>query len=272
MTRLVTSSPARLSSTMGTTGRTPGVYVRTAVDRHTLDRENTARLFRNSLNVPSQREHLRSGAAEASTGDVVFVCCLASDRLDWVIGQLAGTDSLQVCVSVAGDMLWWTTLAAPNSTYSEEESETLGEAGLTGDAATIADLIRSESQRHKSARQKAAAAQRADHGWAPRGVRPTGYTVTGELVPEEASWPSHQALITGTRPKGRRRTGPAMCVTHGHHYRRWACGRLARSERAPRLGRSPFGVDMRPNGCSRRDCRNSETSRPTRTAYIHLTG
>lgn len=64
---------------------------------------------------------------------------------------------------------------------------------------------------HKSARQKAAAAQRADHGRAPRGVRPTGYTVTGELVPEEASWPSHRALITGTRPKADVVQGP-QCV------------------------------------------------------------
>ena len=127
-----------------------GLYSRVALDRYHAERERTVEVLRASLTMPSQLEHLRSAVTTyAATGDTVFVSCIASDPLDWVVDQIARTDVLQVCSSVGDNAVWWTTLASPKSDYLNDDSETLAEAGLSVDSSTVGDLMLSEG-RYKS--------------------------------------------------------------------------------------------------------------------------
>lgn len=125
----------------------PGVYARTTLDRYAAERDYDVEALTETLRNPRNLDHLRRSATTlASTGDVVFVCCVPGDKLEWVIAQLGGTEALQVCTTVAQYGLWWTTLASPHSTYGGDDTETLADAGLTDDDATVADLIRSEGR------------------------------------------------------------------------------------------------------------------------------
>lgn len=125
----------------------PGVFARTALDRFVAQRDYDVDVLTGALGNPRELEHLRRSATTlASTGDIVFVCCVAGDLIDWVIGQLGRTEALQVCTTVAENGLWWTTLAAPFSTYGGDDTETLEDAGLLHDGATVGDLMPSEGR------------------------------------------------------------------------------------------------------------------------------
>lgn len=119
----------------------PGVWVRTALDRYSMQREHVADALRHSLSIDDQLRYTLASALESSTGDIVFVCCVPGDRLSWVSDQLARTDAFQVAARLQGQMYWWMPLAAAASTKATEDSETLLEAGLTGPEATVADLV-----------------------------------------------------------------------------------------------------------------------------------
>lgn len=119
-----------------------GVFVRTAVDRRTLDRDRVLDVFKASLTIPAQLEQLQtSGVPVASTGDVIFVACVDSDRLSWLIAQLGRADAFQVACLRGERTVWWMPLATPEAELGGE-SETLADAGLSSESATVADLIK----------------------------------------------------------------------------------------------------------------------------------
>lgn len=119
----------------------PGVFIRIATDRHTLDREKVAQVFRASLTISAQWELLQnSDVPVSSTGDVVFLACVDSDPLDWVTSQLGRGDALQVACLRDANAVWWMPLAAPDAELNQP-TETLAQAGLTTPSSTVADLM-----------------------------------------------------------------------------------------------------------------------------------
>ena len=119
----------------------PGVYIRIATDRHTLDREKVAQVFRESLTVPAQLDLLeRSDVPVSSTGDLVFVACVEDDLLPWLSGQLGRADAFQVACLRDVNAVWWMPLAAPDAEL-RQDSETLAQAGLSSPTSTVADLM-----------------------------------------------------------------------------------------------------------------------------------
>ena len=119
----------------------PGVFIRLAADRHTLDREKVAQVFRESLTVPAQQELLAAGDVPvSSTGDLVFVACVEGDLLPWLVGQLGRADAFQVACLRGASAVWWMSLAAPGAEL-RQDSETLAQAGLSSPTSTVADLM-----------------------------------------------------------------------------------------------------------------------------------
>lgn len=120
----------------------PGVFVRTAIDRHLLDRDQVMKVLRASLTVPAQVELLEnSGVPIASTGDVVFVACVDSDPMPWLASQLGRADAFQVACLRGSNAVWWMPLASAGADLTIE-SESLAEAGLSSPTSTVADLMK----------------------------------------------------------------------------------------------------------------------------------
>ncbi len=58
-----------------------GVFVRVALDRQQLDRQQVVEALREGLTVPEQLADFEETALIAATGDVVVVACLPTDRV-----------------------------------------------------------------------------------------------------------------------------------------------------------------------------------------------
>jgi hypothetical protein len=127
-------------------GTIDGVFMRVAIDRRTLDREDAARAMRASLSVLQQRDEFIERAYVAATGDVVVVACLPADLMTWVFDQMGPYDALQVCVAGPGRIVWWNALMHHKATGVEAvaDSPTTGELGLSSATATVSDFIRSD--------------------------------------------------------------------------------------------------------------------------------
>lgn len=125
-----------------------GVFVRTALDRQLLDRQQVVEALRGVLKVPEWVAEFEETALIAATGDVVVVACLTTDRVTWVVEQMGEHDSLQVCLPISdhrGVGVWMSRLSAPEAEgIVIEQSETLEEAGLSNDWATMADFARAD--------------------------------------------------------------------------------------------------------------------------------
>ncbi|GLZ46781.1 hypothetical protein Acsp06_29660 [Actinomycetospora sp. NBRC 106375] len=120
----------------------PDIFIRTAVDHAAGRRERVANVLRDGLARPEVLATTRRTALESSAGDIVFVCCLPTDRIQWVSEQLGRMDAVQVSAPYGQEGgVWWMPLASPNVEVEAPGTRTLHDAGLGGPDATIADLV-----------------------------------------------------------------------------------------------------------------------------------
>jgi len=81
------------------------VVIRVAGDDHRDRREHTAGRIMAALIGPDRREQLLA-VPRTFTGEVLYVCVVPTDTVDWVTGQLSGDgDAAAVAMSV-GESLW----------------------------------------------------------------------------------------------------------------------------------------------------------------------
>lgn len=121
---------------------TERAFIRTAVDRHSLDRREAAKLFAGSLTLAEQAAAFDRDAPSAADGTAVVVACIPTDTVRWVLEQMGEKDALSICVAQPGDMVWWSYLAHQFAELPEHSStESLADADLEVDA-TLSELIR----------------------------------------------------------------------------------------------------------------------------------
>lgn len=123
-----------------------GAYIRVAVDRHMLDRDETAALMRRSVAVADQRDDFLSTLPAAATGDGVMIACQATDQLSWVLEQMSDHDTVGVCASGpsthAGGFIWWSFIVGQHATrVGDKPLESLASGGLTRDS-TVVEFMR----------------------------------------------------------------------------------------------------------------------------------
>lgn len=121
-----------------------GVFIRTAIDRPTLDRDAASATMQRALTDPAQRARLEERSPLAASGDIVIVACVPTDTLGWVLGQMGPSDALVVCAQISDVGMWWSFLAGERAVVDIETTETLADADL-GFEATISDLMRDDA-------------------------------------------------------------------------------------------------------------------------------
>ena len=127
----------------------PGAYMRTAVDRRTLDREATGQTMRSSLAVPSQFDDFRATMPVAATGDAVMIACVPQDTLSWVFEQMTDHDAVGICAQGPGAgtsrLVWWSFIIGGEAEDRNTTAlETLASAGLSA-SSTVAEFMSATS-------------------------------------------------------------------------------------------------------------------------------
>ena len=120
------------------------LVARLAIDDHTAQRQETYQRLRAALAVPAQVEALVDEPANYA-GEVLYICVVPSDPLEWVGAQLDPRgESAMLVVAVADELM----LSFPVSTGSgTPRSQPLGP-----DDHTVADLVRTTPIAHASNR------------------------------------------------------------------------------------------------------------------------
>lgn len=79
------------------------IYVRVAVDRHSLDRDIAATALKASLTVSARAADIRSDFAAdmwpTLADERVVVACVARDSIRWVLEQTSALDAVGVCTA-----------------------------------------------------------------------------------------------------------------------------------------------------------------------------
>lgn len=124
----------------------PGAYIRTAVDRRTLDRDRTARLMRASLQVVDHWRDFQSKIPEAATGDAIVIACVPDDRMRWISEQMSDHDTIGLCApgpsAGAGQFIWWSFILGQHAAAASIQAvESLADAGLSDDS-TVSEFMR----------------------------------------------------------------------------------------------------------------------------------
>ena len=126
----------------------PGAYIRVAVDRRTLDRDDTAQAMYSSLTAPAQFDDFRNTMPTAATGDVVMIACVPDDTLGWIFEQMTEHDAIGICArgpdAGATRLVWWSFLVGGGADVDPTALETLAVAGLSAES-TIAEFMRIEA-------------------------------------------------------------------------------------------------------------------------------
>lgn len=129
------------------------IYVRVAVDRHSLDRDLAAAALRASLTVSSRASEIRSDFAASMwptmAGERVILACVARDSILWALEQTAPADSIGVCtagptVPGQGTFIAWVPLvregAVTTPPAGASEIESLADGGLVL-TSTVGELL-----------------------------------------------------------------------------------------------------------------------------------
>lgn len=124
----------------------PGAYIRTAIDRRTLDRDATERAMRGSLQMVDQWRDFHDAMPSAATGDAVMIACVPDDRLSWVLEQMSEHDAIGLCAlgpaTEGGQLIWWSFLVGRLADARDlGRLEPLSSAGLD-EGATVSEFMR----------------------------------------------------------------------------------------------------------------------------------
>lgn len=119
-----------------------GAYIRVAVDRQMLDRDQTAAMMRRSVALADQREDFLATLPVAATGDAIMIACQATDQLGWVFEQMSDYDAVGVCASGpstdAGGFIWWSFIVGQHAaTIGDKPLESLASGGLTSTSSVV---------------------------------------------------------------------------------------------------------------------------------------
>lgn len=115
--------------------------VRVRKDSHVEDRVRVARRIKGALTDKKQLASM-SRFPQRSTGEIVFVCAVASDRIDTLTRQLeTGGDAIVIAMAVADQMLYTTPVSNEAYTNNRPGWLSLDDVGLGADA-TVGDLVR----------------------------------------------------------------------------------------------------------------------------------
>lgn len=127
----------------------PGAYIRVAVDRRTLDRDEVAQIMHSSLTVPDQFDDFRTRLPTAATGDAVMIACVPGDRLGWVFEQMTDHDAVGICALGPGAsgnrLVWWSFLVGGAVDGIDPIAMgTLAGAGLSA-GSTVGEFMRADA-------------------------------------------------------------------------------------------------------------------------------
>ncbi len=118
----------------------PGVFLRVAVDRQTLDRDYVESTMRAALTRESVHRPRFAAEQVSASGDIVVVCAVASDRLGWVFEQMGEHDALHIAMAVSDFGVNIATVAGPSGIPDPTGSLTLNEVGLSSES-TIGEFM-----------------------------------------------------------------------------------------------------------------------------------
>lgn len=117
-----------------------GVFLRVAVDRHTLDRDYVRATLENGLNQPAGYRPEFSEEHLAATGDVVVICCVAADPLGWVIEQMSDHDAVHVAIAVSEFGVAYAVLAGSAAIPAPQHPQTLADLSLSA-TSTVGEFV-----------------------------------------------------------------------------------------------------------------------------------
>ncbi|GAA1202276.1 hypothetical protein [Pseudonocardia alaniniphila] len=127
----------------------PGAYIRVAVDRRMLDRDETAKVMGTSLKYSHQLKDFEVTMPLAATGDAVVIACVPSDQLGWIFEQMNDYDAVAVCAlgPTVGNMqsAWWSYLAGPEAIVPGDRPQQSLAAGGLSSKSTISDFMRANA-------------------------------------------------------------------------------------------------------------------------------
>jgi hypothetical protein len=123
----------------------PGAYIRTAVDRRTLDRDATERIMRSSLQLVDQWHDFQDAMPLVATGDTVMITCVPDDLLSWIFEQMTVHDAIGMCAlgqaTATGQLIWWSFIVGELAAAKTSQNvEPLSAAGLS-DRSTVSDFM-----------------------------------------------------------------------------------------------------------------------------------
>jgi hypothetical protein len=117
-----------------------GVVVRVAQDALRWERQVLAERVAAALGVEEQATTMRAAPAN-SLGDIVYVCALPSDTVEWVVQQMEnGRDAVTVALPVADELIWTTAFA----TADGGAVRTITDAGYS-DTTTWGEIMQTDS-------------------------------------------------------------------------------------------------------------------------------
>lgn len=119
----------------------PGVFIRTAIDRHTLSRDEAAGAVRQMLTVRGQREDVIRTMPLTASGDIVLVACVAEDTLGWIMEQMNDHDAIGIFLPVPG-LVWSSWLAGEQADLAGATGAAVGPGMIPG--GLLADVTLSE--------------------------------------------------------------------------------------------------------------------------------
>jgi hypothetical protein len=113
-----------------------GVVFRVCQDEHRWARHHVIDRLAAALGDPDQAADIAARAPSA-LGDVVFVCAMPTDTLEWVQRQMEPGDALNMAISVADALIWV-------STFRRDDFGRDGAGGALPATATIAEIMQRE--------------------------------------------------------------------------------------------------------------------------------
>lgn len=117
------------------------IVVRAALDDHRDARNEAYMRIGSALTVPDQAESLAISAPRNRVGEVLYICAVPTDTLEWVVAQLDPRgEAALLAVAIAEELLF--TKAVYTGGESGPRSEPVGEARTVGELMRASPILR----------------------------------------------------------------------------------------------------------------------------------